>query len=116
LALPETYRAWDRAVDELPHYLLAGIVRTEVQKLPLLPTSELVCTVDFARVQSVEAEFDCFSQQSEAELERAYSILSILANSYVWCEGEANPATVLPKQIAVPLWEVSERLGTYTLP
>ena len=56
-------------------------------------------------------------QKDGGEIERAYSILSILCNAYVWCEGEANPAKVLPAVIAVPLCKASERLGMgYTIP
>lgn len=50
-------------------------------------------------------------QKTEAELQRAYSIVSMLTNGYVWAGGEADPAKVLPRNLAVPLWEASKRLG-----
>lgn len=53
-------------------------------------------------------------QVTDAELFRAFSILSFFANSYVWYGGEADPAKVLPASIAVPLWDVSKRLGMFT--
>jgi len=89
LSLPAGFEAWDKIADELPHYLLAGIARERIAALPCLKVSSL----------------------SGCDLERAYSILSILANAYIWCEGEENAAKMLPRTIAVPLYEASERLG-----
>lgn len=46
-----------------------------------------------------------------AEYQRAYLILTLLTNSYVWCEGPSNASKVLPRSIAVPLWHVSQKIG-----
>eukprot|EP00123_Amoebidium_parasiticum_P011612 comp20814_c0_seq3/m.27426 comp20814_c0_seq3/g.27426 ORF comp20814_c0_seq3/g.27426 comp20814_c0_seq3/m.27426 type:complete len:137 (-) comp20814_c0_seq3:27-437(-) len=41
-SLPPAYRAWDHAVQEVSHYILAGVVRPHLERLPLLPVSGLV--------------------------------------------------------------------------
>eukprot|EP00123_Amoebidium_parasiticum_P011611 comp20814_c0_seq2/m.27425 comp20814_c0_seq2/g.27425 ORF comp20814_c0_seq2/g.27425 comp20814_c0_seq2/m.27425 type:complete len:399 (-) comp20814_c0_seq2:222-1418(-) len=89
-SLPPAYRAWDHAVQEVSHYILAGVVRPHLERLPLLPVSGL---------------------KDGPELQRAYSVLSLLCHSYVWGEGEARACSVLPRNLAVPWAEVSKRLG-----
>ncbi|XP_076020807.1 indoleamine 2,3-dioxygenase 1 isoform X2 [Genypterus blacodes] len=45
------------------------------------------------------------------ELRLAHLSLSIMTMGYVWQEGENDPVETLPHNLAVPLWEVSQRLG-----
>lgn len=45
------------------------------------------------------------------EYQRAYSLLTLIGNSYMWSNGMNNFPKVLPKQIAIPLCNVSDKLG-----
>ncbi|KNC77200.1 hypothetical protein SARC_10335 [Sphaeroforma arctica JP610] len=90
LSLQHPYNCWDDAARQLPDYILAGCARRQLNKLPLLHATNLT---------------------TDAELQRAYSLLSFLNHTYVWCEGELNPCHVLPANLAVPWMEVSKSLG-----
>lgn len=57
------YEPWEDIVHELPDLLQAGQLRQRVDDLPILDTSYLT---------------------TEAEWRRAYSVLAILTQSYVW--------------------------------
>ncbi|MBN3310132.1 I23O2 dioxygenase, partial [Amia calva] len=45
------------------------------------------------------------------ELRLAHLALSVMTMGYVWQEGETGAVKVLPRNLAVPYWEVSQRLG-----
>jgi len=97
LSLPPYYSAWDDVGAQLPKLLIAGSVhlRGIVSNLPLLDISGLTTT---------------------AQLERAMIILSYVAHAFVWCDADGSgvsPATThtLPACIAVPWYQVSQRLG-----
>uniref|UniRef100_A0A8B9P5T5 I23O2 dioxygenase n=1 Tax=Apteryx owenii TaxID=8824 RepID=A0A8B9P5T5_APTOW len=45
------------------------------------------------------------------ELHLAHLVLSFLTMGYLWQEGEEGAVKVLPRNLAVPFWEVSQRLG-----
>ncbi|KAK1787069.1 hypothetical protein P4O66_017444 [Electrophorus voltai] len=49
--------------------------------------------------------------QSHRELRLAHLALSVMTMGYVWQEGEKHTVQVLPKNLAIPYWEVSQRLG-----
>ncbi|KAK3565799.1 hypothetical protein QTP86_015577 [Hemibagrus guttatus] len=49
--------------------------------------------------------------QSHRELRLAHLALSIITMGYVWQEGEEDKVKVLPQNLAVPYWEVSQNLG-----
>jgi len=57
------YEPWERVMDQLPALLQAGCVRECVDALPLLGT---------------------FRLDSEQEFQRAYSILAMIAQAYIW--------------------------------
>jgi hypothetical protein len=57
------YEPWERVMDQLPALLEAGCVRERVDALPVLGT---------------------FCLDSERELQRAYSILAMIAQAYIW--------------------------------
>jgi len=62
--LPNTrYKSWEDVIDLLPELLKAGSVREVVDTLPVLDVSHL---------------------GSEQELRRAYSILAMIAQAYIW--------------------------------
>ncbi|NWT19549.1 I23O2 dioxygenase, partial [Vireo altiloquus] len=45
------------------------------------------------------------------ELHLAHLVLSCITMGYVWQEGEEGTVQVLPRNLAVPYWEVSQALG-----
>jgi indoleamine 2,3-dioxygenase len=47
--------------------------------------------------------------ESEAMLDRAMLLLSVLGNAYIW--GEKDPAQVLPPGVAIPWWQVAAAVG-----
>lgn len=84
------YHVWEDLGDDLPKLLGArlGQARGPLQQLPVLATDKLT---------------------TDAELRRAHLLLCLFAHSYVF--GGTEPLDVLPKGIAIPLCEVSEKLG-----
>jgi indoleamine 2,3-dioxygenase len=62
--LPQAiYEPWERTMDQLPELLKAGCVRECVDALPVLGT---------------------FRLDSEQELQRAHSVLAMIAQAYIW--------------------------------
>ena len=57
------YEPWERVMDRLPLLLKAGCVRECVDALPVL---------------------DTFHLDNDQELQRAYSILAMIAQAYIW--------------------------------
>uniref|UniRef100_A0A803WA14 Uncharacterized protein n=1 Tax=Ficedula albicollis TaxID=59894 RepID=A0A803WA14_FICAL len=49
--------------------------------------------------------------QGHEELHLAHLVLSFITMGYVWQEGEEGTVQVLPRNLAVPYWEVSQALG-----
>ncbi|KAJ0067463.1 hypothetical protein NL108_007928, partial [Boleophthalmus pectinirostris] len=49
--------------------------------------------------------------QTHRELRLAHLALGATTMCYVWQDGEDNTVKVLPRNLAVPYWEVSQRLG-----
>ncbi|XP_049906909.1 indoleamine 2,3-dioxygenase 1 isoform X2 [Epinephelus moara] len=49
--------------------------------------------------------------QNHRELRLAHLTLSVMTMGYVWQEGENDTVEMLPHNLAVPYWEVSQRLG-----
>jgi len=89
LSLPPYFAPWDHAAAILSTLNKKKETRAYInQNVPLL---------DHTMLQTIE------------EHQRAYSILCLLANSYLWSEQEAPK--LLPKQIAAPLWHVSQHIG-----
>ena len=65
------YDRWERIVNNFQALLLSKRLRTVIEKLPIIPAVHL---------------------ESEPELRRAYTILTFLANGYVW--GGEKPSEV----------------------
>lgn len=78
---------WESFVEKLPLHNRNGNTREEFVKLP---------------------KFDLDLLKTDKEYKRAYVILSMVANAYIFC---TTPLDVLPEKVAVPLWRVSEKLG-----
>jgi indoleamine 2,3-dioxygenase len=87
-ALPEAFRAWDETLAILPALIMNGDARRWITTIP---------------------ELDIAALDGEAEQERAALILSALTMAHVW--GSAAPDFTLPRNIAVPLVALSQRLG-----
>lgn len=84
------YHIWEDLADDLPKLLGArlGQVRAPLDKLPVLSIDRLITTV---------------------ELKRAHLLLCLFAHSYIW--GGRSPMDTLPEGVAIPLWQISEKLG-----
>lgn len=84
------YHLWEDLGDDLPKLLGArlGQARDPIKQLPILATDKLT---------------------TDAELRRAHLLLCLFAHAYVW--GGPHPIDEIPEGIAVPLWEVSNKLG-----
>lgn len=87
--LPQDYyKPWEDIVENLPALLLSRKIRSIIDKLPQLETSQLKLT---------------------PELRRAYLVLGFLAHGYVW--GDSVPVSKIPMQVATPLIDVADQLG-----
>jgi indoleamine 2,3-dioxygenase len=47
--------------------------------------------------------------QDERQIRRAFLLLSMFGNAYVW--GGEQPATTIPRTVAIPWWDLAEKLG-----
>ncbi|XP_032144018.1 indoleamine 2,3-dioxygenase 2 isoform X2 [Sapajus apella] len=88
--LPDHYRPWMEIANKLTQLIDAHQLRVHVDKMPLL---------------------SCQFLKGHREERLAHLVLSFLTMGYVWQEGEAQPAKVLPRNLALPLVEVSRNLG-----
>ncbi|CCE79542.1 Piso0_001614 [Millerozyma farinosa CBS 7064] len=84
----EYYKPWESIMKELPSLILTKRIRGVIDRIPLLSLS-LLSTVE--------------------EYRRAYQVLCFLSHAYIW--GASDPTNRIPKQVAVPFLEVSEKLG-----
>lgn len=88
--LPNDYEALEHMASQIPHLILAGKLVPKMDELPLVQIGNL----------------------ERHQLERLFSILTILANAYVWAHQDDNHAYQrIPPAIGVPLLQVSEILG-----
>ncbi|KAM7018253.1 indoleamine 2,3-dioxygenase 1 [Tautogolabrus adspersus] len=88
--LPAFYQPWLDIALRVPELVQSHKFRSLINKMPLLSSQFL---------------------QKHKELRLAHLALSMMTMGYVWQEGENNTVEMLPKNLAVPLWEVSQRLG-----
>lgn len=86
--LPETFSSWEQAAHALPKLLLSDQLQVLLKDLPDFPVAKLV---------------------TKPALERAMLLLSFIGHAYVW--GGSKPASILPASLAVPWYEVAQRLG-----
>lgn len=85
--LPAFYAAWEEVSAALPKLLLGDQFRSLFASYPILSIDKL---------------------QADAEYERGMLLLSYLAHAYVW--GSREPANRIPAAIAVPLYQISQKL------
>ncbi|KAB5567795.1 hypothetical protein PHYPO_G00236970, partial [Pangasianodon hypophthalmus] len=88
--LPLYFQPWMEIAGCVSELISSHSLRSTVHKMPLLKTDML---------------------HSHRELRLAHLALSIITMGYVWQEGEKDKVKVLPQNLAVPYWEVSQRLG-----
>ncbi|XP_042344443.1 indoleamine 2,3-dioxygenase 1 [Plectropomus leopardus] len=88
--LPAYYQPWMDIARRVPELVQSHELRLHVNKMPLLSSQFL---------------------QKHRELRLAHLALSVMTMGYVWQEGENNTVEMLPHNLAVPYWEVSQRLG-----
>jgi indoleamine 2,3-dioxygenase len=86
--LPSEFEAWESIAAQIPALLMAEKLRFTLDNLVPLNISHL---------------------ENKRQLRRAMLLLSIFGSTYVW--GGANPATTIPRGIAIPWWGVAEKLG-----
>ncbi|XP_056585466.1 indoleamine 2,3-dioxygenase 2-like [Triplophysa dalaica] len=89
--LPEYFKPWMDIAKNVPELISSHSMRLRVHIMPLLETHLL--------------------HLSHLELRLAHLALSTFTMGYVWQEGDRETMNVLPRNLAVPLWEVSQRLG-----
>ncbi|XP_066500591.1 indoleamine 2,3-dioxygenase 1 [Hoplias malabaricus] len=88
--LPPYFQPWMDIAGRVSDLISTHSLRSSVHQLPLLDTDSL---------------------QSHGELRLAHLALSVITMGYVWQEGEQEPVKVLPQNLAVPYWNVSQKLG-----
>ncbi|XP_032372919.1 indoleamine 2,3-dioxygenase 1 isoform X1 [Etheostoma spectabile] len=88
--LPPYYQPWMDIARRVPELVDSHELRFHVNEMPLL---------------------SCQFLQKHRELRLAHLALSVLTMGYAWQEGESNTVQMLPHNLAVPFWEVSQRLG-----
>ncbi|NXW76636.1 hypothetical protein DUI87_28392 [Hirundo rustica rustica] len=88
--LPAPYGPWMDIAHELPQLITSHQLRSRVHQMPQLSTQHL---------------------RGREELHLAHLVLSFITMGYVWQEGEEGTVQVLPRNLAVPYWEVSQALG-----
>uniref|UniRef100_A0A8C3NQ76 Uncharacterized protein n=1 Tax=Geospiza parvula TaxID=87175 RepID=A0A8C3NQ76_GEOPR len=85
--LPAPYSPWMDIARELPQLITNHQLRSRVHQLS---PQQL---------------------RGREELHLAHLVLSFITMGYVWQEGEEGTVQVLPRNLAVPFWEVSQALG-----
>ncbi|XP_074494578.1 indoleamine 2,3-dioxygenase 1 [Sebastes fasciatus] len=88
--LPPYYQPWMDIALRVPELVHSHELRLHINKMPLLSSHLL---------------------QKHRELQLAHLALSMMTMGYTWQEGENDTVEMLPHNLAVPYWEVSQRLG-----
>ena len=79
---------WDKFALEIPKLLMGNDFRKRVHALP---------------------DFNVSALKTQADVSRAMMILSYIGQSYQWSDN--SPATVFPKKLALPWYEVGQLVG-----
>ncbi|NXJ89016.1 I23O2 dioxygenase, partial [Corythaixoides concolor] len=88
--LPAPYGPWMEIAHALPQLIASRQLRSQVHQMPQLSTRHL---------------------RGREELHLAHLVLGFITMGYLWQEGEEGAVKVLPQNLAVPFWEVSQALG-----
>ncbi|KAF2822925.1 Indoleamine 2,3-dioxygenase [Ophiobolus disseminans] len=84
------YQPWERIIEDLPALIETQSIRERINQLPVLGTQHL---------------------EDEAEWQRAYSMLAIMAQGYIWTGPE--PSLRLPPSISIPFLKAAEHLEVH---
>ncbi|KAF9185172.1 hypothetical protein BGZ51_006595 [Haplosporangium sp. Z 767] len=84
------YQPWEEIMDQLNSLIDSRLLRSRVDQMPLLDVSQL---------------------KTGPEQKRAYSLLSIMAHSYVWGSG-LDIAQSIPEPLAVPWQAIADVVDT----
>ena len=87
--LPGPFESWERIADDLPSIIKSGKLREKVDQLPLVTVNDR-------------------SLPDKQHWQRAYCVVSFISQAYIW---EDDQCISLPKQLAIPLVDVSSKLG-----
>ena len=90
--LPNIFKPWEFIIDDLPSLIKERKLRDKVQRLPLLTVSDTSLT-------------------TKQHWQRACCVLTYISQGYIWEGGEDDMCDSLPKQLAIPLSDVSSNLG-----
>ncbi|XP_020327132.2 indoleamine 2,3-dioxygenase 2 isoform X2 [Oncorhynchus kisutch] len=88
--LPPYYQPWMDIAQHVTELIYSHMLRSHILKMPLLNTQLL---------------------ESHRELRLAHLALGVMTMGYVWQEGEDDTVKMLPRNLAIPYCEVSQRLG-----
>lgn len=88
--LPPYYQPWIDVALRVPELLHSHQLRLHIDEMPQLSSQFL---------------------QTHRELRLAHLALSVMTMGYIWQEGEDDTVEMLPRSLAVPYWEVSQRIG-----
>ncbi|NXK46713.1 I23O2 dioxygenase, partial [Chauna torquata] len=88
--LPAPYGPWMEIARKLPQLIASHRLRSCVHQMPQLSTWHL---------------------RGREELYLAHLVLSFITMGYIWQEGEEGTVKVLPRNLAIPFWEVAQALG-----
>ncbi|XP_063050083.1 indoleamine 2,3-dioxygenase 2-like [Engraulis encrasicolus] len=88
--LPPYYQPWMEIARNVTELIYSHSLRDHVHEMPELETELLL---------------------DHRELRLAHLALSIITMGYVWQEGDNQIVKVLPRNLAVPYWSVSQKLG-----
>jgi len=88
--LPEIYQEWEDTCKILPQLIENGTLESVIEDLPLISTDVLI---------------------TKQQKKRAYLILSMIGNGYLWKNGADNIPKKLPENIAYPWYRVAKSLG-----
>ncbi|KAI5365089.1 Putative indoleamine 2,3-dioxygenase [Septoria linicola] len=86
------YQPWENLISQVSLLVERQQIRAVIDELPVLDSSHL---------------------ESEAEWQRAYSLLAVLAQGYIWAGPE--PSERLPPQITIPFLQTSEHLEVHPI-
>ncbi|BFZ17228.1 hypothetical protein BsWGS_20267 [Bradybaena similaris] len=89
-SLPAYFEPWNELANSLPDLVREKTFRDAVAKLPLLDHNQL---------------------EGHHELRLAHLQLSLITAGYVWQNGDKGVVKVLPKNVAVPFFNISSQLG-----
>ncbi|XP_071954077.1 indoleamine 2,3-dioxygenase 2-like isoform X2 [Antedon mediterranea] len=89
-SLPQKFSIWEELAKNLKDLIESATLRDEVNKMPFLHHELL---------------------QSHNELRFAHTCLTAVLHGYVWMKGEKDIVSTVPRNLAVPVYGISERLG-----